>query len=279
MNRTYETILSRLDLPVGTVRSQRRPGITPTGRPGAGEQLASSRSYVPGDDPRKIDWNATARNDDLYVRTSEADTSLNIHLCPSLSPSMRFGTIRRKHDVAVEALSALGRIGVRRGEIVTLHLGPHLSLPAFDHHRQRLLTVTAPSWDTLDTTATTILSVNQTRGPGMLLVSVDTFVDDSTLKAIDERRSNLDALIVLVTDPAEVELPNAGSIRLEDPLHGNIIRVNTSNQTVRNAYRKGFAQRRERLLARLNRTGAYVVDVDTNEEVSAALARQLPRRR
>ena len=46
---------------------------------GSSVEFAEYRKYVPGDDPRRLDWRTYARSDRFYVKEFEADT--NLRLC------------------------------------------------------------------------------------------------------------------------------------------------------------------------------------------------------
>jgi uncharacterized protein (DUF58 family) len=70
-------------------------------RLGTGTELAQIRAYVPGDDVRAIDWNATARTGQPHVRVNVAERALTTWLVLDTSASMAWGTQdRRKSDVA-----------------------------------------------------------------------------------------------------------------------------------------------------------------------------------
>ena len=64
---------------VGEHRSRRR---------GAAPEFSDFAPYTPGDDMRRIDWNAYARFETLYVRESEITTELDLHLLIDTSASM-----------------------------------------------------------------------------------------------------------------------------------------------------------------------------------------------
>jgi uncharacterized protein (DUF58 family) len=83
---------------------------------GAGLELDRLRPYEPGDDVRKIDWNATARSIVPHVREDVPERQLTAWLLLDHSPSMHFGTAeRRKADVAEGAALVVGRFAARRG--------------------------------------------------------------------------------------------------------------------------------------------------------------------
>ena len=94
---------------------------------GTGLELDRIRPYEPGDDVRRIDWNATARTLIPQVREDVPDRQLTAWLLLDHSPSMHFGTAdRRKADVAEGAALVVGRFAARRGNrlgIVTFGAG------------------------------------------------------------------------------------------------------------------------------------------------------------
>ena len=59
---------------------------------GMSVDFAEHRSYMPGDDVRRIDWRLFARTDRLYVKEFEADTNANLHLLLDVSGSMNYGS-------------------------------------------------------------------------------------------------------------------------------------------------------------------------------------------
>ena len=74
------------------------------------------RPYVAGDDVRRIDWNATARTGEPYVRVDLAERVLVTWLVLEISVSMQFGTAdRRKADVVEGVAVAIGHLATRRG--------------------------------------------------------------------------------------------------------------------------------------------------------------------
>jgi uncharacterized protein (DUF58 family) len=58
---------------------------------GASTDFAGHRSYMPGDDIRRIDWRLFARSDRHYIKEYEADTNTNFNVILDVSPSMRYG--------------------------------------------------------------------------------------------------------------------------------------------------------------------------------------------
>src|SRR3954453_18566539 len=57
-------------------------------RRGSSPEFADFKSYSPGDDIRRVDWNLYARLDTLFVRVSEVTTDLTVHIVLDSSASM-----------------------------------------------------------------------------------------------------------------------------------------------------------------------------------------------
>lgn len=60
---------------------------------GLSVEFAEYRPYLPGDDPRSIDWKIYARSDRTYVKRFEQETNLPCHLLLDVSASMDYGSI------------------------------------------------------------------------------------------------------------------------------------------------------------------------------------------
>ena len=63
---------------------------------GGGLEFDESRPYVPGDDVRTIDWNATARYGDTFVKLFREERDQTLLFALDASASMRFASIARR---------------------------------------------------------------------------------------------------------------------------------------------------------------------------------------
>ena len=112
-------------------------GITP----GHGSEPGESRTYQPGDDVRRIDWNVTARTRELHVRDQIADRDLEAWMVVDVSAAMHFGTRHStKAQIALAAAATVGFLTARNQNRVgsVLVAGPHLrDHPATARPRQR----------------------------------------------------------------------------------------------------------------------------------------------
>ncbi len=91
-------------------------------RRGAGLEFSQYRPYQPGDDLRRLDWRLAARSDRYYLRESEVDTSLTVHLLLDATASMNHQDDNglRKLDYARLLLAALAYLATQQGDAVGL---------------------------------------------------------------------------------------------------------------------------------------------------------------
>ena len=127
LKRDYlnQTVLERLStlqlharLPmIGNVSGKHRSPIR-----GSSLEFAEYRKYVPGDDTRRLDWRAYARNDRYYIKEFEADTNLRMCLIVDTSGSMGFAyNGMSKLDYARRIGGTLAYIAALQGDAVGLY--------------------------------------------------------------------------------------------------------------------------------------------------------------
>lgn len=103
--------LDRLDVLSRKVFAGRLPGERRSKRRGRSVEFDDYRDYVPGDDPRHIDWNVLARLDRLLIKLFREDEDLALHLVVDASASMDAGD-PSKLALAQRLALALGMVGL-----------------------------------------------------------------------------------------------------------------------------------------------------------------------
>ncbi len=84
-------------------------------------EFAGHREYVPGDDPRHIDWRLYFTRDKYFIKQYEMETNLVCHLVLDVSASMRYGEdAQQKMLYAARMASTLGHSIVRQNDKVSL---------------------------------------------------------------------------------------------------------------------------------------------------------------
>ncbi len=109
-------------------------GVKPVRQRGEGTEFESLRDYVPGDDPRRIDWRATARRGRLVTRLHQHERNHTLIVAVDASRLMG-GRVaaneRTKLDCAVDAALTLAWSA--------LHAGDRAGLLVFDRERRLAL--------------------------------------------------------------------------------------------------------------------------------------------
>lgn len=113
LDRAAQRLLERLRLRV-------RPGAV-GGEPGGhrsdaranGMEFAERREYVVGDDARRIDWRAFARNRTLTVRTFEEERDARVYVLVDVSASMTRGA-PPKLELARQLAASFGLLGLQQ---------------------------------------------------------------------------------------------------------------------------------------------------------------------
>ncbi len=119
--RVLPPFTSRKHLPSALARLRELDGRTSLRVRGQGTEFDSLRDYVVGDDVRSIDWRATARRQQVVVRTwrPERDRRVLLVLDTSRTSAARVGDAPRL-DAAMDAALLLAALATRAGDRVDL---------------------------------------------------------------------------------------------------------------------------------------------------------------
>ena len=117
--RALPAFPSRRHLPSKLARLRELSGAHVALIRGQGTEFDSLREYVDGDDVRSIDWRATARRNDVMVRTwrPERDRRIYLVLDTGRTSAGRVGDIPRL-DCSMDAALLLGALASRAGDRV-----------------------------------------------------------------------------------------------------------------------------------------------------------------
>lgn len=84
-------------------------------------EFAGHREYVPGDDPKHVDWRVYFTRDKLFVKQYELETNFVCHLVLDVSASMRYGDGHsQKLLYAAQMATTLGYSVIRQSDKVSL---------------------------------------------------------------------------------------------------------------------------------------------------------------
>jgi uncharacterized protein (DUF58 family) len=259
---------------------------------GVGTEPAGARTYSPGDDARRIDWNLSARAFGVHVRTTEADRELETWVVVDRSASLDFGTaIREKREVALAAVAAFGFLGLRAGNRLGLVVagGEQLTqLPALSG-RMGLLAALSTLYDTPRRTTppgpgadlnAALLRLERTQRRRGRVVVVSDYLDRSDWVAALRRLTLRHQVIaVQVTDRREMELPPVGMMAVVDTETGQLLHVQTNSAALRDRYAAAAAARQARIVDDITGAGAEVLNLSTDRDWLLDIVRFVGRRR
>ena len=97
-------------------------GVQTSRRAGAGTEFEQFRHYVPGDDPKRIDWKRFAQTNQYLVRESATESNQSIRLLLDLSGSMNYteAGISRLNYAKI-LLASLAYLGNRQADQLSLY--------------------------------------------------------------------------------------------------------------------------------------------------------------
>lgn len=255
--------------------------------PGHGTERGEARPYVPGDDPRHIDWAVTARTNDPHVRDTIADHELELWFVLDTSSSHAFGTGRStKHELAWTAAGALALLASRGGNRIgaVASGGDRRLIPARSGraHTAAVLTSlrTAPAdGDAGDLAGAIRLVRKAAKRRGMAIVLSDFLGQPTWERPLRALASRHEVIAVQVGDPREFDLPDVGLIAVVDPETGRRRVVDTADHGVRERYALLAARRQAALTACLASVGTDHLVLRTDRDWVLDLVRFVGRRR
>jgi len=87
---------------------------------GGGIEFSEVREYMPGDDVKRIDWNVSARHNNLFVKEFVEENELNVYLILDLSASNNFGFMKTKLELSFEVAVSLMALALRNNDKIGL---------------------------------------------------------------------------------------------------------------------------------------------------------------
>jgi len=216
---------------------------------GAGLEYEESRLYQPGDDPRFINWRLTARSGNLQSKLFREERRRGTLIVIDRRNSMRFGT-QKRHKLAQAARVAAivaARSHCERGSIETLLFDDALkwSTPVTSEHailgllRQVVADAMQPADEPREVAVDELLDLLEERvrpGTSITLISDLSGFERSDARRLMRLAGENPLKVILLHDPAELQLPAAGRLQFEGA--GGRFELDTEDPSVRNNFRQ-----------------------------------------
>lgn len=257
---------------------------------GGGVEFEESRPYVPGDDVRSIDWNATARTGEMFVKRFREERDQTLLLLVDVSASMGFATsTMSKAALAARTGALLCAAATHARDRVGLVLFDddvrHALAPARgEAHAFRVLRATLAS-QSESHGGTGIAAALARAGPREfggrrgIVVLLSDLRDDALLTpgtsvfgVLAATAARHDVVSIVLHDPAEDALQNVGRLRVRDPERPQrTLVVRSSDSSVRERYATAALARKRALERRLRSAGSDVLWLRTDRDPLHAL--------
>lgn len=225
----------------------RQAGERRSARRGNSVEFADYRTYTTGDDFRKIDWNAYARLEKLFIKLYMEEQETTIHILIDASASMNWGE-PNKFRLARQLAGAMGYLGLINFDRVAVglcgptlgsFLGPVRGRSAVWRLWEFLGGVESGGATDLNTSLRGL--ANRRPAPGVAIVISD-FLSPSGYREGVSFLQNLrqEVTLIQVLSPDELDPTLDGDLRLIDVETGGIQEVSVTSSLL-DEYRRRLA--------------------------------------
>lgn len=241
----------------------------PAPRRSDGYEFAELRGYVEGDDPRRIDWAATARAGALQTRVVFEDTALVLAAIVDASASMHVGRTRSNYDAACAAMRLWYAAAIDDDRCARIGAQP---LVARGLRGRAAAALCSDVRDPLGTPLGGALELGLATLPrgARLLIASDFFELDTLAARLRACAARFDVTALLARDPWHAGLPLGGFVRLRDAESGRVVRAFVDRRA-RARYVAAVELREGALLRELRELGTRAALLDANAGPEAAL--------
>tara|TARA_Y100000814_G_scaffold207819_1_gene153664 strand:- start:1 stop:876 length:876 start_codon:yes stop_codon:yes gene_type:complete len=241
---------------------------------GRGMTFSEVREYNPGDDIRLIDWNVTARTGSPFVKVFEEERELTVFLVVDISASGEFGSgSQLKRDYGAEVASVLGFSAIKNNDKVGLILfsdrvEKYIIPKKGKSHvlrviRELLYTVPKGSKTSIKVALDYLLKVAKRK---CVVFLISDFLDDSYLRSLKIANKKHDLITIQLLDPAELELPDMGLLKVEDPETGETFWIDTSSQKSMKQLRNEIGIKQSNFRKEIKKSGIDLISISTDED-------------
>ncbi|MDT8389597.1 MAG: DUF58 domain-containing protein [Lentisphaeria bacterium] len=253
---------------------------------GRGMEFDEVREYAPGDDIRAIDWNVTARMGHPFIKRFVEERELTVMLLVDVSASGDFGsTDKRKRETATELAALLAFSAIRNDDQVGLLLFSDLEELFVKprkgkKHALRLIRELMACQRQREKTniGRALESMMRTIKRRAVVFIISDMLDDGFEQGLRAANKRHDVIILRITDPIELSLPNVGCVALADAESGERRLFNSRSNRRRRAVRLEAADWRLKQEKMFRETQTDLIDLRCGEDPIIPLMRFFRKR-
>ncbi|MBA4407159.1 DUF58 domain-containing protein [bacterium] len=208
---------------------------------GRGMEFSEVREYYFGDDIRNIDWNVTARFGHPYIKIFEEERELTVMLLVDMSGSLVFGSVEKtKQQIAAELSAILAFSALKNNDKVGLilftdRIEKFVPPRKGKSHSLRIIreVLSFEPQGKATNLRQALEYFNHTIKKKAIVFLISDYIDggyDKILRIVGKKH---DLIGIVLRDPREKSLLNAGLIKFLDAETGEIRYLDTSDKAVR----------------------------------------------
>jgi len=248
---------------------------------GIGMEFEEVREYQPGDEIRSIDWNVTARMGHPYIKKFVEERELTIMILLDVSMSCRFGTVGRiKSELAAELCSVIAFSAIQNNDrvgMLTFTDRVEKYIPPRKGVRHVLRVIREAIYNTPQGSKTDINNIlehfNRVTTRQTITFVVSDFFAPDFKKVLSITNKRHDVIAVTIIDPAELELPKAGMVKMHDAETEKPFIVDTSDPKVRVFYKERTGKMLNEQQELFRSVGVDNIDIRTDRSYVEPLIR------
>ncbi|MCM8819241.1 MAG: DUF58 domain-containing protein [Candidatus Omnitrophica bacterium] len=236
---------------------------------GKGIEFNEVRPYIFGDDVRFIDWNATARLGQPFIKKFVEERELTVMLLLDVSGSFYFGTTNKlKRELAAEICSALGYLAIYNNDkigllIFTKKVEKFIPPKKGTKHLLRIIreALYFKTKENNTDIGVALEYLNKICKRRAVVFIISDFYDDGFEKILSITNKHHDLIAITITDPKELKLPNIGLANFYDPETKNTFTIDTKDENFKNYYTQNSLKLFERKDAMFKKLGIDRIDI------------------
>lgn len=249
-------------------------------RCGSSAEFSDHRPYYPGDDVRRIDWNAYARLEELVLRLFVAEEDLSLYLLVDTSASL--GAPDAKLDIAKHVAAGLGFVALTGSDRVSVWpFADRMKTPSAPVRGRKRVGTLLRTLSALEANGETSLAravddlLARRPRPGLVAVISDFLDPAGFMRPIDRLIAERhEPVLFHVVHPEELDPTPGGDLLLVDSERGTEVEVSLDARSLR-AYRARVHAFLEELATFAKRRGIFCGRVSTDSDFTEVLLRYL----
>lgn len=246
----------------------------------SGVEFSNLRQYMPSDDASRIDWKASARSNDLYVKEYDVEQDTDTFILLDVSDTMTTGTAEKlKSEYAALLAATLTYASVDIGLNVGLGLYGDDDLfiePDRGQNQYHLILRELVEPENYGGTFNFETALEDAVGqlkPNTTIFIISDFIEvggdwSGNLELANSKFKHM--LTTMVRDLRDYKLPDSGNIRFQSPDSSSKQVLDTSH--IKEKYEKEAKKQEKRIKADIEDSGSNFLKIDTRDSFAAEYA-------